>query len=360
MVGVGPFRDLRMELVDNLHAAGKAGEGGLGGPGRCAHLRHQRRPLGVAADGDGDPAVVAAARKHAVRCGRRSRMLVALGFAGATVEGVVHIGWPHHLHHRFLLREVDVLAFAAVAPMRERGEDGEAAEDAGKGVGIGVLDRDRGFTLVAHQAIQAGERGQAEAVGAHMLEWPVEPGGRHRKQDDVGLDRAQRFVADAQTLHHAGAEVLDHDVGLGNQPQRQRKAFGVLEVERHRTVAGPARMVGQAAIRAGNAFGEGRQVACHVDARARLDLEHFGTQKAQGLADHRSGPDPAEIDDANALQGERVGHGLDPVSIFRGRRAPAGVRSRLPTGPAGRRRLRGCVAPAGVPASAVRPGWPAA
>ena len=49
--------------------------------------------------------------------------------------------------------------------------------------------------------------------------------------DQAGLARLQRLVAEAQLLHHAGAEILRHHVGGIDQAQRELAALGRLEVD---------------------------------------------------------------------------------------------------------------------------------
>ena len=61
LAGRGPGRDARVEVVLVCEAAGVGGEARIRGPGGFAHRAHHRLPLGVVADGDGEPAVLAGA-----------------------------------------------------------------------------------------------------------------------------------------------------------------------------------------------------------------------------------------------------------------------------------------------------------
>jgi hypothetical protein len=56
------------------------------------------------------------------------------------------------------------------------------------------------------------------------------------------------------------------------------------------------------------AAAERRQIARHVDAGVGLDLVHLGAEKGEGLAHDGTGPHPAEVRNADALQGERLCH----------------------------------------------------
>jgi hypothetical protein len=54
---------------------------------------------------------------------------------------------------------------------------------------------------------------------------------RHRHIDDIGFDPAQLFVAEAPVAEHARAEILDHDVGDGDQPLGDLQALRGADVE---------------------------------------------------------------------------------------------------------------------------------
>ena len=58
------------------------------------------------------------------------------------------------------------------------------------------------------------------------------------------------LVAEAEPFHHAGPEVLDEDVGGGDQAPRLRGVIGVAEVERDAALVAVDRLeVGRAAVR---------------------------------------------------------------------------------------------------------------
>ena len=54
---------------------------------------------------------------------------------------------------------------------------------------------------------------------------------RHRHVDDVGLDRAHLLVAEAPVPQHARTEVLDHEVGDGDQPLDDLQPLGTAHVQ---------------------------------------------------------------------------------------------------------------------------------
>ena len=199
--------------------------------------------------------------------------------------------------------------------MREGHDDREGAHDAVVWIGEGVLDRNRRPADVAREAVQAGETGQAHAVGADVLQRAGEPSRRHGEHDNVRLDGAKLVVAELEFVHGSGPEVLHCNVALGDELLREFFRCGLLQVERDAAVASPAGVVLQAAVGVLHAPGEWRQRPVDVDARTRLDLEHLGAKKTEGLSHDRPGPDPAEVCYADALQRQRVRHTSPPVSL---------------------------------------------
>ena len=77
----------------------------------------------------------------------------------------------------------------------------------------------------------AGDRHHAEQrLRQEVLAGPLGIGAvravaRGRGVDQVGLARFQRLVAEAELLHHAGAEVLRDHVGRVDEPQRDLLAL---------------------------------------------------------------------------------------------------------------------------------------
>ena len=67
--GLGPRREVGVEVVLVGEAAGLGGEARVGGPRRVAERGHERLPLGLVEHGDGEPAVVAGAAVDPVRGG---------------------------------------------------------------------------------------------------------------------------------------------------------------------------------------------------------------------------------------------------------------------------------------------------
>src|SRR5262249_23490922 len=121
-----------------------------------------------------------------------------------------------------------------------------------------------------------------------------------RDVDEPRAERAGRLPAQAQPLHDPGAEVLDEDVGAGNQLLRDRLAVGPLQVE------GEAPLV---AVRGHEEDGEAalvevapRPVALPELAARRLDLDDVGPEIRQELDARRPQQELGERQDANTLE----------------------------------------------------------
>jgi hypothetical protein len=83
----------------------------------------------------------------------------------------------------------------------------------------------------------------------------------------------QCIPAQAELFEHAGAEVLDHDVGLGDQLMDDLAARRMLEIDRHRLLVARLHVPPQR-----GAFVELAPLAQGVAAIGRFDLDHLGAE----------------------------------------------------------------------------------
>ena len=111
-----------------------------------------------------------------------------------------------------------------------------------------------------------------------------------------------RLVAEAEPVHHAGPELLQHDVGaLGEQRQHAIARGRVLEV------GGDALLAAVEQREVDALLPPARLVAAHLLALARpLDLEHLGAGLGQQQRGQRPRQQRREIEDADAV--ERAHH----------------------------------------------------
>jgi len=119
--------------------------------------------------------------------------------------------------------------------------------------------------------------------------------------DQAGKPLVQGLPAITQSGHGAGPEILDDDVGLGQQALEQRPIGIGLEVERDAFLAAVERgEIGRFAI------DEGAVVAGIVAAR-RLHLDDPGTQIGEHHRTVGTGQHAGEVDDGDPVK--RAGHG---------------------------------------------------
>ncbi|MPM57951.1 hypothetical protein SDC9_104780 [bioreactor metagenome] len=99
------------------------------------------------------------------------------------------------------------------------------------------------------------------------------PEARKRAIDQPGIDGLERRITQAQLVHHAGPEVLPHDVGIQHHALDHLDGGGLLQIEHHAFLVAVHRHEGRGHLLA-------RQILVHGDgARVvtlrRLDLDDF-------------------------------------------------------------------------------------
>jgi hypothetical protein len=169
-------------------------------------------------------------------------------------------------------------------------EAGEHVEDGDAGpVGFPV-----GVAGEAHQPAD-GLDDQVVAGQPGTLLTAAEAADRGVDDTRVGLGHGR--VVEPEPRERARPEVLEHDVGAGDQPARHVEVVGVLEVQGDRPlVAVDPEEVGRDPVahrglpRAG------------VVALGALDLDHLGAQVAQEHRGVGAGQDPGEVGDQQSRQ----------------------------------------------------------
>jgi len=236
--------------------------------------------------------------------------------------------------------ETHLLAFARGVPVVHRGEDTDAAVEAGEEVGDGDAH------LLRRAPRFAGERHHA----AHRLDQRVVAGAGRvgaglPEAGDRAVDQARVFPAQLlppQPIlgERADLEVLHQHVAALEQPQHQRLRLGLGDIQRERLlVAVYADEIG-ALLRVRH---EGRREATGIVARFRpLDLDDLGAQVAQHLGAGGPGEDAGQVEDAQALQGAgRGGHQISPYVL--GWKSSSGVRSRAASPSAWAKRIMAAI-----------------
>ncbi len=192
----------------------------------------------------------------------------------------------------FEKRYVDPGAFAGALTAKKRGEDGLAGEKRRKNVG----DRER--------RLADGRTGKRARIhqAAEGLDHQVVPGlgGVRAEATDRGVDQGrlgELLVSVAESVHHAGPEVLHKDVGLGDV----RVGLGLIGLE----VEGNAGFVAIEAEPVGAIVPVERRapLAGLVAGAWLLDLGDFGAEVTKHHRAKRACDRASEIEDPDA--GER-------------------------------------------------------
>ena len=160
--------------------------------------------------------------------------------------------------------------------------------------------------LAAGGGERAGRRDVVDVVADVGRVGAGLPVAAQRAVDQARVAGRQGVVVDAQALDHAGAEALQHDVGLIGEAVEDLAGGVGLEVEGQRSLIAAQRGVGGGAA-------QGRLVARSVDALigrrgdvARIvDHQHVGPHVAQQHRAVGPGGEPGEVEDAQPREGQR-------------------------------------------------------
>src|SRR5581483_12519849 len=159
---------------------------------------------------------------------------------------------------------------------------------------------------IARDGRDAGRRLEPHAVGAEVAHRPVLPVARERDHDDVGLDLAQRFVAEAEVLHDPRREALRHDVGGRDELAEDTDPLRLREVDHHLLLVDVAddevggtrpRLVLAVVVRED-------QAARDIEPVRRLEAQHIGAEVGEDARARGAGEDLREVDDLDAFERE--------------------------------------------------------
>ncbi len=158
--------------------------------------------------------------------------------------------------------------------------------------------------------LRATQPGQPrDGLREQVLTWAIAPrtlgavaGGT--RVDDRGVDRLDRLVVQPDPLHDAGAEVLDEDVGMGDQLSDVGKVGGHLEVGRDGLLVAVHR-VERDRVAVQHAAGE-RQGASDVAGARTLDLDDARTEVGESHRRDGAGQELAEVQHEQPVEGSDV------------------------------------------------------
>ena len=194
-------------------------------------------------------------------------------------------------------RNVDVLTFAVLGSIGERGEGSDPGVNARDVVSRCAACRERlaiGVARVVHDGAHGHGR---EAVAAVVLVRACAAEWRDGYVHEVGQVVLEIVVGEAEFGHARLAVALDEDVGFGKQLLEQRTAGVRLEVECHALLAGVEVEEEAALFRMGLVVREGAELPRDVT-RGRFDLDYLGSEAGEEFGAVRPGDPLGEIDNA--------------------------------------------------------------
>ncbi len=208
----------------------------------------------------------------------------------------------HGRHCAIHQRHVDMLALAGAVPLMQRRKDAADRIEPGEQVG------DRHTRALWLAVGIAGDRHEA----GHALNDVVVPGAVRigavlpepgdGTVDQAGIHRAERCVVHAVFRQPTDLEVLDQDIGIGDEFAHPRLPVGTGQIHHLRGLAPVTRMeIGGRCIAL--PFDERRAPPAGVIALRCLDLENLGTQIGQRLTGPRAGQNARQFDDLDPFEG---------------------------------------------------------
>ena len=144
----------------------------------------------------------------------------------------------------------------------------------------------------------AGEAG-AVPIGAVL----AVAGDAHQHQ--AGVDCLELLWPEPPFLQRAWSKILAQDVGLGDEPLEERRPLWLAQVEGDRLLVALLREPGIAVA----ALARRAELAQRVAEAGLLDLDDLGAELAEDGGGERPGDEGREVDDSDAVERQRCGHG---------------------------------------------------
>ena len=212
-----------------------------------------------------------------------------------TADGVAdHVGL-HKGEHAVQQGHVHILAFAGALPVIQGQQDAGDGVQAGTHVAQGsAYSGGRGIGI-AGDAHHAGHALGHDVIGGQVAHGAVLAEAGDGAVDDLGVDLLQILVGEAQLLHHAGLEVLHHDVaGLDHIIDQ---VLALFQVDGDALLA----PVDQGVVAALPIF-EGAKDTAAVAHAGLFDLDDFRAEVGQVHGTERAGQHLGKVKDSHALK----------------------------------------------------------
>jgi hypothetical protein len=216
-------------------------------------------------------------------------MIVALLVCDFAEHRVARSLEIEQLDRRLQQARLHPLAFARDFALEQRRQNAERGEQAPTDIGDRAADAHRAAARLPGDRHDAGQalRDLIES-GALAIRAVLSETGNAR-QHDSRIDLAQRLVVDAQPILHVGAEILDDDIRVLHEPEKNLAPLRVLEVQRDRALVAMQVLEVRAVAR-----------AAHVLDFRRLDLDDVGAEIRKLAHAARAGAHPGQVEHAKA------------------------------------------------------------
>ena len=223
-------------------------------------------------------------------------MRSGMGRAGLPRNDVLQHVLGHEPDAVLEQRAGDGLPASGFLPLAQRRHHADHSEHAAHHVDHGRARAQRPAWRSRHVGEPAHHLRDLVQRGAVRVGPGQEPLERHVDQPRVDLGHG--LGSEPELRHGAGPEVLGQDIGRGDELARDRHALRRFQVERDRALVAV----------------ECRKEACAgadqtpriVAVGRRLDLDHVGAEVAENEAAARPHDHVAELDDADARQGQTL------------------------------------------------------
>ena len=291
------------------------------------------RPFVLAPHAQRDPTIFPGAAVHAVR--QRDRIAISVTRGDRARRGVLEERRGHELKSGFVLREIDRAPVAGASPPLERGEDCDNAVADRDVVDIRAVEDDRGPIALAEELVESREGRELAAVAGVLRVRSGLALVAARKHDQVALRLPHGLDAEPAARERSGREALDDDIGVRDEPERDRRRLRMAQVERRTFLSVVVEREHPRIVRRGLSFeGRVRRAEC-VERGPALDVDHLGAVVREVFADEGPGGGPTELDDPQTGERGRLvriahrgAHRSGPLRRRSGERACLRVRPR--------------------------------
>ena len=298
----GPGRELLVEEIVRPTTAGVGPQRWIRGPVRTPEGVNHRRPLAVGRHRDRQPPFRGVGRVDALRCGPRAA--TAFARQRVAVPRPLDDELGRDVQRGFEHGRLDQRADAGAVAQLERDQRPDHRVHAAVRIARATLDA-RLVVDVAGQPRQPGDlfHGLREPRPVAPRTIEAERGHAHHHRARVG--RVHDVPPEVELVDHARCVVLDHDVDLLDQAQRERSALGPRQVEGEVALVG-VRGVEQRAVLPPT-------VTIHADAAGephavgpgdRLDVDDVGPERGEHGRRRRPRPPRGEVEHLAPVQGQ--------------------------------------------------------